>query len=125
MQGQTDRFLRRGAENSIIRGQTVTLRDGRTFKTPDMMIAIPAAGTINVMGGELTEAAALANAEEWLGPGYTEIAPGVYRSADNLRQFRMTNKDLLDPAQGPHVHFEAIGPDGRVRIENSHVKLKP
>jgi len=44
MQGQTDRFMQRMAENSIIRGQTVTLRDGRTIKTPDMMIAIPAAG---------------------------------------------------------------------------------
>jgi len=49
MQGQTDRFLRRGAENSIIRGQTVTLRDGRTFKTPDMMIAIPAVGGLQTV----------------------------------------------------------------------------
>lgn len=125
MQRQTDRFLRRMAENSVIRGQTVTLRDGRTIKTPDMMIVIPAAGTVNVLSGELSAEAALMNAEEWLGPGYTEIAPGVYRSANNLRQFRMTTSDLTDPAQGPHVHFESIAPDGRTILENGHVKVKP
>jgi len=49
MQRQADGLLRRGAENSIIRGQTVTLRDGRTFKTPDMMIAIPAVGGLQTV----------------------------------------------------------------------------
>ena len=77
----------------------------------------------NVGGGQLSAADAMRHGEEWLGAGYKEIAPGVYRSADGLRQFRMTDSDLLDPRQGPHVHFESIGPDGRV-IENSHVGIR-
>jgi len=82
------------------------------------------AGTVrNVGGGEITAADAMSQAETWLGPGYKEIAPGVYRSADGLRQFRMTDSDLLDLIQGPHVHFESIGPDGRVIVENSHVGI--
>jgi hypothetical protein len=35
----------------------------------------------------------------------------------------MTASDLLDPVQGPHVHFEVLGPDGRTIIENSHVGI--
>lgn len=80
-------------------------------------------GPGNVAGGNTTVENALTQAEVWLGPGYEEIAPGVYRSADDLRQFRMTTSDLTDPIQGPHVHFESIGPDGRTIIENSHVGL--
>jgi hypothetical protein len=49
----------------------------------------------------------------------------VFRSADNLRQFRMTADDLLDTKIGQHVHFEAIGPNGRTIIENSHVLIRP
>lgn len=79
----------------------------------------------NVDGGQLTESAALDQAERWLGSGHREIAPGVFRSKDNLRQFRMTTSDLTDPVQGPHVHFESIGPNGRDIIENSHVWLIP
>jgi RHS repeat-associated protein len=77
----------------------------------------------NVDGGAATVDQALRNAENWLGEGYREISEGVYRSADDARQFRMTDNDLTDPVQGPHVHFEAIGPNGRTIIENSHVRL--
>jgi hypothetical protein len=77
----------------------------------------------NIGGGATTAENALGQAQKWLGPGYKEIAPGVYRSADNTRQFRMTVSDLTDLKQGPHVHFEAIGPDGRTIIENSHVGI--
>jgi len=77
----------------------------------------------NVGGGKLTVEKALGLAEKWLGPGYKEIAEGVYRSADNLRQFRMTTDDLLDPRQGSHVHFESIDANGRDIVENSHVEL--
>lgn len=77
----------------------------------------------NIGGGITTVESALGNAQKWLGPGYKEIAPGVYRSADNTRQFRMTVSDLTDSRQGPHVHFEAISPDGRTIIENSHVAI--
>ncbi len=82
-----------------------------------------AKGLGNVGGGATTASTALTQAESYLGPGYQEIAPGVYRSADGTRQFRMTGSDLTDPRQGPHVHFESIGPDGRMIIENSHVGL--
>lgn len=69
---------------------------------------------------------ALASAERWLGAGYQEIAPGVFRSADGLRQFRMTNADLLAThgTIGSHVHFEALDALGRV-IENLHLPVSP
>jgi hypothetical protein len=79
--------------------------------------------TRNVQGGVAAADDALRGAEKWLGEGYKEIAPGVFRSKDGLRQFRMTASDLTDPKLGPHVHFEAIAPDGRTIIENSHVLL--
>jgi hypothetical protein len=70
----------------------------------------------------------LSGAEKYLGAGYTEIAPGVgvFRSADGLRQFRMTPRDLL-PTHGnigPHVHFEALNEAGKV-IENLHLPVLP
>jgi RHS repeat-associated protein len=70
---------------------------------------------------------ALSGAEDFLGAGYTEIAPGVFRSADGLRQFRMTNADLL-PTHGnigPHVHFEIPNPAGGPPRENLHLPIKP
>jgi hypothetical protein len=80
-------------------------------------------GLGNISGGATTAENALTQAEQWLGPGYQEIAPGVFRSADGAQQFRMTDSDLTDPYQGAHVHFESIGPDGRTIIENSHVGI--
>lgn len=62
----------------------------------------------------------LTGAERWLRPGYRELAPGVFRSADGARQFRMTDADILDPRM-PHVNMEAFAPDGR--RENLHVRL--
>lgn len=35
----------------------------------------------------------------------------------------MTDSDLTDPKQGPHVHFEPVDSDGRTILENSHVLL--
>ena len=70
---------------------------------------------------------ALGSAEQWLGADYSEIAPGVYRSADGLRQFRMTTSDLL-PTHGnlgPHVHFEIPNPAGGPPLENLHLPIKP
>lgn len=71
--------------------------------------------------------ARMADRSVWMkakgGAGYKEIAPGEYRSADGLRQFRIITSDLLDSRQGPHVHFESIAPDGRTIIENSHVNI--
>ena len=76
----------------------------------------------NVHGGEVTVTEALVGAEKWLGPGYKEIAPGVFGSADNLRQVRMTDADIL--AKRPHMNFEAVGPDGKKLVENMHLYLK-
>lgn len=102
---------------------------GMVFLNPDSAVAETTAdvmqpvvkGLGNIGGGATTAEQALGQAQKWLGQSYEEIAPGVYRSADNTRQFRMTVSDLTDLNQGPHVHFEAIGPDGRTIIENSHV----
>ncbi len=69
---------------------------------------------------------ALSAAERWLGPGYRQIAPGIYRSADNLRQFRIVTSDLVGAhgTIGPHIHFEALNELGAV-VENLHVPLAP
>jgi|GEM_PF-4050806 len=77
----------------------------------------------NIGGGKASADEVLRAALKWLGEGYTEIARGVFRSVDALRQFRMTDADLTDPRQGPHVHFESIDPNSRDIIENSHVGL--
>ncbi len=75
--------------------------------------------------GPIDANTALGAAEKWLGKGYKEMAPGVFRSADGLRQFRMTSRDLL-PTHGnigPHVHFEALDCAGNV-IENLHIPVQ-
>ena len=67
---------------------------------------------------------ALNHGIKWLGTGYKEIAPGVFRSADGLRQFRMTAADLLGShgKVGPHVHIEALDKFGKV-IENLRLPI--
>jgi len=67
---------------------------------------------------------ALNHGIKWLGTGYKEIVPGVFRSADALRQFRMTAADLLGShgKVGPHVHIEALDKFGEV-IENLHLPI--
>ncbi len=86
---------------------------------------------MNCGGGNATAERALNSADDWLHGNYREIAPGVYRSNipepnGTWRQFRMTDADLTDPRQGPHVHFEVYPPSGRGSpIENSHVQLLP
>jgi RHS repeat-associated protein len=76
--------------------------------------------------GAIDASNVLSSAQKWLGVGYKEIAPGVFRSADELRQFRMTDADLL-PTHGnigSHVHFEALNGLGNV-IENLHLPVIP
>jgi len=82
-----------------------------------------AEGAVNVAGGEATESAILNAAERWLGRGYREIAPGVFRSADDAHQFRMVSSNLSRAV--PHVNFEAVAADGRTILENSHVSIVP
>ena len=78
-------------------------------------------GLGDLAAGSISNEDVAGAAERWLGDGYEEIAPGVYRSADGARQFRMTESDL--GATNPHVHFESVSPDGRTIIENAHVYL--
>lgn len=64
-------------------------------------------------------------AGKFLKPGYTEIAPGVFRSSDQLRQFRMTDADILGlhGKIGPHFNYEILDINGNF-IKNYHVPLK-
>ena len=88
-------------------------------------VLIPGEGEVlgagDIAAGAMREGDVLGAVERWLGEGYREIAPGVYRSADDARQFRATPSDL--GAAQPHVHFESIGPGGRGNTENAHVYL--
>ena len=74
-----------------------------------------------VDGGALLANDALEAGVRWLGEGYQELATGVFRSADNTRQFRVIRKNLI--GDYPHVNFESIAEDGRIIIENSHVRI--
>lgn len=75
--------------------------------------------------GPIDPSAVLHASEKWLGQGNREIAPGIFRSADGMRQFRMTSRDLL-PTHGDigaHVHFEALNELGAV-VENLHLPVR-
>jgi hypothetical protein len=76
--------------------------------------------------GPMQEDVALEQGLRWLGKGYREIGPGVYRSADGLRQFRITDADLIPThgSIGPHVHFEAFDSLG-IPLENLHIPVVP
>jgi len=80
---------------------------------------------VNTTGRARTVDQALTSAERHLGPGYREIAPGVFRSADGTRQFRMTTSDLTGRGMRgqPHVHFERIDPNTGKSLRNLHVPL--
>ena len=68
---------------------------------------------------------ALSQATKWLGNGYREIAPGVFRSLDGLRQFRMTISDITGAHGGvAHVNFETLNAAGKV-TENLHLPILP
>src|SRR5207302_1712179 len=82
---------------------------------------IPLAGNVNSPTGKATVSEGLTAGEEWLGAGYREIASGVFRSADNLRQFRMTDSDIL--AKMPHFNFETVAEDGKTLLQNAHIYL--
>ena len=71
----------------------------------------------------MAESQALKAALKWLGPGYKEIAPGVFRSCDGLRQFRWTSLGGR-AGSGPYVNFEALDAAGNV-VENLHIPIVP
>ncbi|MDM8162222.1 hypothetical protein QUH73_20580 [Labilibaculum sp. K2S] len=68
--------------------------------------------TLQLTGKVRTAEQGLLLGERFLGNGYSEIAPGVFRSVDGLRQFRMTNSDLLGRGFNDiaHIHFERYYP---------------
>lgn len=90
-----------------------------------------AAGTLKGLGNNgshsvLDADKALDAGQKWLGAGNKEIVPGVFGSADGLRQLRMTNAHILGSQGriGSHVHFEALNDAGKV-IENLHLPVTP
>ena len=80
-------------------------------------------GGNNLIDGEnMTTNQALSGADDFLGAGYQEVAPGVFRSKDGLRQIRMTNSDITGAhGGGPHMNFEIgksiTNPNGRVTFK--------
>lgn len=88
-------------------------------------------GVVDVVSKPRTVEEALTTGQKWLGPGYKELGQpgsGVYRSADELRQFRMTDADIAGihggkPVKiGPHVHFEKFNSAGD-KLKNIHTPL--
>ncbi|MFN3664869.1 MAG: RHS repeat-associated core domain-containing protein [Sediminibacterium sp.] len=83
--------------------------------------------TVNVTAKARKATDALKLAERILGKGYQEIAPGVFRSADGLKQFRMTASDLAGKQFDgiPHVHIEVFDSKNlNVPLTNYHIPLK-
>ncbi|OJV35348.1 MAG: hypothetical protein BGO33_08745 [Bacteroidia bacterium 43-41] len=86
--------------------------------------------TVEVTSKARTAERALEMGTRVLGKGYKEIAPGVFRSADGLKQFRMTNSDIIPTHKlngnfTPHVHFEFYSPSNlNVPYRNYQVPLK-
>jgi hypothetical protein len=85
-------------------------------------------GAVNVTTKARTAERALILAERWLGKGYREIGQpgsGVFRSADGLRQFRMTVSDITGAHGniGPHFNFEVLNSSGKV-LKNYHVPIR-
>jgi hypothetical protein len=85
-------------------------------------LAKKAIKTVNITTKAQKAKAALRLAERILGKGYKEIAPGVYRSAVGLKQFRMTDSDLLNKV--PHVNIEIFDPGNLAKpVTNYHVPI--
>jgi len=83
--------------------------------------------TVNLTAKARKASQALRLAERILGKGYKEIAPGVFRSADGLKQFRITSSDLAGKGMDgvPHVHIETFSPDNlNVPTKNYHIPIK-
>jgi RHS repeat-associated protein len=82
----------------------------------------------NVSGPSLTVEQGLRLGEKWVGKGYREMGKirgsGVFRSADGLRQFRITEWDIegTHGKIGPHIHFESFDAGGE-SLENLHIPL--
>jgi RHS repeat-associated protein len=117
----------KSSNQSEQRGMNISMAAGFLgFGVPGMRRLGPAVRTRNVHGGTAAINDVLAGAERFLGGNYKEIAPGVFRSADGLRQVRMTDADILGQhGGGAHVNFEVFDKSNMWKpIENSHVYIK-
>jgi hypothetical protein len=72
-------------------------------------------------GGQLTESQAMEAAAKWLGPGYKEVSPGRFVSADGQRVVRYGDHETRGTVQ--HIHFEAI--ENGFVVENTWVEIIP
>jgi len=83
------------------------------------------AKTLQLTSKSRTAEKGLEIGERFLGTGYKEIAPGVFRSSDNLRQFRMTDADILGKHGkiGPHFNFEILDASGNF-LKNYHMPIR-
>lgn len=63
-------------------------------------------------GTKVNSSVALDMADDFLGPGYTEVSPSRFVSADGFRQVRMANADVLGlHGGGPHINFDRLYPN--------------
>jgi RHS repeat-associated protein len=112
-------------QEQIKTGLNTAVQTALAPRAPEVL-NVSTRGFGNFAQGRLDATSALNSALQWLGNGYRQMGPGVYRSLDGFRQFRMTNSDLAGGHNPnlPHVHFEALNQLGQV-IENNHVLLIP
>ena len=121
---------RNGLQTSLLGELLIPSGVGLLARTPSRCIPKAAKGTkgiVDVTSKGRTVEEALTTAQKWLGPGYKEIGKpgsGVYRSADGLRQFRMSATDVAGGHGkiGPHVHFEKFDAAGE-KLKNIHTPL--
>jgi len=71
---------------------------------------------------------ALKAGSKFLGPEYNILgdpARGVFRSADNLRQFRIDPSSLIGRHEpfASHLHFESFNKNCFSKLCNNHVKF--
>jgi hypothetical protein len=117
----------KGIVKGVIKGVDAVSTGAQTIKAVDVT-STGAKITVNIVDGmKVTTNQALDMTTEFLGNGYKEISPGVFRSNDGLRQVRMTTNDLTDPV-GAHINFETgvtkttfTGRESFERITNTHV----
>jgi RHS repeat-associated protein len=88
---------------------------------PDTLV-VGGTRAVEYQAGQTTPNGFLESAMKYLGPGYKEVSPGRFVSADGMRQVRFGAHETR--GSNLHGHFEAYDmPGGRV-VENSVVKIR-
>ncbi|MCL2357921.1 MAG: hypothetical protein FWC70_12350, partial [Defluviitaleaceae bacterium] len=109
-QGDTAVSIATGAARASNRASDVTSAGRAANRAGGAANAGRMTGSVPADGIRVSTNEALDMAGSFLGPGYREIAPGVFRSADGARQVRMTTSDLARVGNhhpgGPHLNFE-------------------